>query len=245
MSSTVVLVPGAWHLPTCFDQLRQELHALGVASVAVANPSVEDCQPPKNLTHDVAHLHAVLARLADEGKQITLVAHSYGGVVASGAAQGLGLAQRQAVAQQGGIARVLYLGAFAIPAQASLLQAVGGVAPPWWEYKGDQVVVNDPHVSNPARVFYNDLPPETQSHWISQLRPHTATSFEIPNSYEPWKDIPCTYVFTEQDNAIPLFAQKAMAGGMGDISTVSLDASHSPFLSMPKQVAKIIVDASQ
>lgn len=88
MNLTVVLVPGAWHLPTCFDQLRQELRALGIDSMAVANPSVEDCQPPKNLTHDVASLHALLARLADEGKRITLVAHSYGGIVASGAARG-------------------------------------------------------------------------------------------------------------------------------------------------------------
>ena len=106
-------------------------------------------------------------------------------------------------------------------------------------------MVTDLHASNPAHIFYNDVPVEIQNHWISQLQPHTAASFQIPNSYEPWNDIPCTYVFTEKDNAIPLFAQKAMAGGMGDISTVSLDASHSPFLSMPKRVAKVIRDANE
>lgn len=104
--------------------------------------------------------------------------------------------------------------------------------------------MNDPHASKPANIFYNDVSVDTSKYWISQLQPHTAVSFQIPNSYEPWKDIPCTYIFTERDNAIPISAQKAMAGSMGDISTVSLDASHSPFLSMPREVAQMIKNAS-
>jgi hypothetical protein len=60
-------------------------------------------------------------------------------------------------------------------------------------------------------------------------------------TYEPWNSkIPCMYVFTELDNAIPLAVQQAMASSMGDITTASLKASHSSFLSQPQNDAKLI-----
>ncbi|PYI02465.1 alpha/beta-hydrolase [Aspergillus sclerotiicarbonarius CBS 121057] len=243
-SSMIVLVPGAWHQPACMDQLRDELTSLGLDSVGVAHPSIgSTTQPPKTMADDRANLHAVIEKLADDGHLVTVLAHSYGGVVSSGAAQGLGVAERRAAGKTGGIIKIVYLAAFAVPAGMSIFTYFGGVAPPFWEFKGDQVYTNNPEISDPANLFYHDLPKGVQDFWISQLLPITTESFKILNTYEPWKDIPCTYIHAEQDKALPLEIQKAMAGAMGPITTASLDSSHSPFLSIPRDVAVLVQES--
>jgi hypothetical protein len=49
-------------------------------------------------------------------------------------------------------------------------------------------------------------------------------------------------VICEQDNAIPLEAQEVLSQRASSVKR--LDASHSPFLSMPDQVVDVIVDAA-
>ncbi|PYH96657.1 hypothetical protein BO71DRAFT_417682 [Aspergillus ellipticus CBS 707.79] len=184
-ASTVVLVPGAWHQPACMNQLRDELRSLGLDSVT----------------------------LADAGHLVTVVAHSYGGLVAPRQSRG------------GGLIMLVYLAAFAIPAGQTLSEAVGGAPPPWATR------------SNPAEIFYHDLPRDVQDYWIARLLPTTRAVIEIPNTYEPWKHLPCTYILAEQDRALPLEAQKAAVAAMGEITTASVDASHSLLLSVPGEVA--------
>ncbi|RDL38797.1 Uncharacterized protein BP5553_03137 [Venustampulla echinocandica] len=243
---TIVFVPGAWHEPTIFNDVRAELGNLKFPTVAIANPSVgSTSQPLKNLTDDVSNLHSVIMELVNSGDMVVVVAHSYGGVVASGAAQDLAFAQRAAAGQKGGIIMMVYLAAFAIPAGETLLGAAGGVPPSWWEQEGDQIYANNPIISDPAYHFYNDLPSNVQDYWISRLLPLAAADVTIPAIYEPWKDMPCTYVFTEQDNAIAPVVQQAMAAGMGKITTATLNASHSPFLSMPNKVVEVIQQAAK
>ena len=53
--------------------------------------------------------------------------------------------------------------------------------------------------------------------------------------------MPTTYVVCERDNAIPVFAQEAMAARAGRVER--LDAGHSPFLSRPDELAEIILSA--
>ena len=93
--------------------------------------------------------------------------------------------------------------------------------------------------SEPENVFYHDLSPYEQERWIAQLS-HTATAvFSGKNTYEPWKDMPCSYIFCDQDRAIPLYVQEGIARGMGDgITTFHVDASHSPFLSVPEKLVE-------
>ncbi len=77
-----------------------------------------------------------------------------------------------------------------------------------------------------------------QEYWVSQLVPMSASSVNIPVTYEPWKDIPCMYVFTELNQAVPLVAQQGMVAQLGDITTVTLNTGHSPFLRQPEGVIK-------
>lgn len=51
--------------------------------------------------------------------------------------------------------------------------------------------------------------------------------------------MPCTYIFCEDDKAIPLPVQQGIAASMGsNITTFSIAASHSPFLSTPDKVVE-------
>ena len=100
------------------------------------------------------------------------------------------------------------------------------------------------HAQSPREVFYNDVPGQLADAAVSRLRPMAlAHAFSAPERCA-WRVVPTGYVFCERDNAIPLAAQKliverARAQGVG-VQTVSLDAGHSPFLSMPDKTVDTV-----
>lgn len=89
-----VFVPGAWHTADIFDGIRAMLAQKGLDSEAVRTPSVGAIPPNKGLHADIDYNKAFLRDLADKGRQIVLVTHSYGGMVGAGAVEGLGYSQR-------------------------------------------------------------------------------------------------------------------------------------------------------
>lgn len=62
---------------------------------------------------------------------MVVVAHSYGGVVASSAVEGLSKAARAQAGKPGGVIKVVYLAAFALDKGQSLLGMLGGNYLPW------------------------------------------------------------------------------------------------------------------
>lgn len=132
---TVFFVPGAWHFPAGFDAVRELLKPLGYPTEAVALPSIGAEPPTKTLADDTAHTRAAIEKLADAGKQVVVVTHSYGGVVGSCAVEDLGFASRKAAGKQGGVINFVYLSAFALPKGVSLLDALGGNPLPWMNIK--------------------------------------------------------------------------------------------------------------
>lgn len=117
--------------PTVFDAVRTRLEALGFPSECPAHPSIGAEPPSKTLEDDVSSLCSVLTALADEGRDIVVVGHSYGGVVASNAVEGLVKPVRTANGKRGGVVSVVYLAAFALDKGQSLLELLGGNPLPW------------------------------------------------------------------------------------------------------------------
>lgn len=70
----------------------------------------------------------------------------------------------------------------------------------------------------------------------------SAVLFATPAKYEPWANgIPCAYLFTTEDNALPYPAQQGMAQQLGPgAKTAAVKAGHSPFLSVPLELVKAI-----
>lgn len=128
-SPTVVLIPGAWNKPSVFCPLQLALARRKLATETLGHPSNGAEPPYKTLQDDISHLHEFLKSLVHTGKYLIVVAHSYGGVVASGAVAGLSKAERKRQGLLGGVSMILYMTAFVIPKGLSLKDTMGGKFP--------------------------------------------------------------------------------------------------------------------
>lgn len=128
---TVVLVPGAWQRSCVFDVVQDKLQLLGYRTVLVDHLSTGAEPPTIELPDDVDNLHKVLQQLVDEERDIVVVAHSYGGVVASCAVEGLDVPTLRKAGKTGGVIMLAYLSAFVLPKGASLMDGLHGQWLPW------------------------------------------------------------------------------------------------------------------
>jgi pimeloyl-ACP methyl ester carboxylesterase len=216
--STVVLVHGAWHGAWCWDEVVDRLSADGLAVVAMDLPSVVS---GGDLYDDARALREVLD---DTPGDKVVVGHSYGGIVITEGAAGAEDARH-----------LVYLTAFMLDEGESLASIVGTTPPDW------QIVAPDGKtmtVDGAQQVFYNTCPPEVADAAAARLRPHTTASFVEPVRSVAWRDVPSTYVICNRDQAIPVPAQEAMSARAG--STHRLESDHSPFLTDPDAVARLI-----
>ncbi|KAJ5380044.1 uncharacterized protein N7496_002472 [Penicillium cataractarum] len=230
---TILFIPGAWHLPDVFDDARAALTARGFPSAAVALPAIGAEPPNKGLADDTIAVNKEIERLSNEGKQVVVVAHSYGGMVGAGAVKGLGYAERQNAGKTGGVIMLVYMAAFVAKSGTSLLDMLGGNWLPWMKLDGNYC-----RAEEAAEICYNDLSPQEQEKWSSRIVHTSRAVFEDRVAHEPWHNLPCMYLFCEDDKAIPLAVQESMASLLGEYSQFRCSSSHSPFLSMPDKVAE-------
>ncbi|GKT55209.1 hypothetical protein ColTof4_07928 [Colletotrichum tofieldiae] len=237
----VVFAGGAWHSPEHYQDIRDELQQRGYETRGVPYQSVGAEPPTKGLYDDAAAVRAVLEELADHGKQIVLVAHSYGGLVGAEAVNGLGYKQRAGDNKAGGVILFVYLAAFVGPKGQSILSLTGNKDPPFARVEDGRM-----HVVAAAEAFYADVAPEARERAIGLLKHQTTVSFEEPVTYEPWHDIDCMYVGCEDDGAIPFFAQEQMQQLLGPAAIkLRRKSSHSPFLSQVSETADAIESAAR
>lgn len=103
---TVVFIPGAWHTPEYYEKVIDILRGQGYSTSTVRLPSVGGVS---TMFDDAAAIRKTVSTLADEGKKIILVMHSYGGIPGSESAKGLAWKTRQQKGKSGGIVSLVYL----------------------------------------------------------------------------------------------------------------------------------------
>ena len=132
-SPVLVLVPGAFGTPSGFDKLLPYLRDAGLSTHPGAYPSCNAADPTSATCQaDIASLrNDTLLPLIHEGRHVVVVAHSYGGVVAGGAAKGLDKQTRETQKQAGGIIGLIYVAGNITLEGEPLLEAVGGAYPPF------------------------------------------------------------------------------------------------------------------
>lgn len=139
---TVIFFAGAFADPSCFDTFSKQLKAAGYPTTYAYIPSLN----PRDPTTVSSSLDAEFARknyilpLLDQGKDVVVFAHSYGGVVGGAAAAGQSKVSRTAAGKLGGVIGLVYCVGNIVREGETLLQAVGGAYPTF--IKEDQVCCN-------------------------------------------------------------------------------------------------------
>lgn len=110
----LLIVPGSYTSALAYisirDHLRKSHPSLPEAIIydlptASSGPPL----PPPTLYDDAAFFAEKITELVDQGVDVVLFAHSYGGVVAREAMKGVSKAERESQGKSGGVAKVIYL----------------------------------------------------------------------------------------------------------------------------------------
>jgi pimeloyl-ACP methyl ester carboxylesterase len=221
--ATAVFVHGGWHDGWSWHLVRDLLDARGVPSAALDLPMT-------TLDRDAAVLRAALAEIDGDA---VVVAHSWGGNVAT-----LGAAGAPNVRHLVYIAAVLT--EVGHPTLAAPVSAKGR------ETLRSMVVVEtetetviDREVSLAA--FYHDVEPSLARQAAARLRPFQKTGYAVveTDAVAAWRTIPTTYVVCAEDRMIHPDTQRDMAAAAG-AEIIEWSSSHSPFLSHPDLVADLV-----
>ncbi|KAH7129122.1 Alpha/beta hydrolase fold-1 [Dactylonectria macrodidyma] len=238
---TIVIAPGAWQLRTAWSRFISILEEAGYPTEYVDPPTLGGTTLPlAGLADDIAAARKTLGRLLDEGKYVRILCHSAGGVVASNAVEGLDTASRKAQGLQGGVAQIIYLTAFMLPAGKSLFDMLGGKPLPWMEMMDDRVLVNNTDAS--AEIGLNDLDADARKIWSKEMTHSALGLFTTASNFEPWANsIPIAYIFCTEDNAITYPIQQQMALQAGpDLAFANLHAGHCPYISVPYDLLEAV-----
>jgi alpha-beta hydrolase superfamily lysophospholipase len=129
---TIIIAHGAWQSALDYQDFTDQLKSAGYPVEISQLPSVGGTSDPlPGLDDDVSVIRGLLAKATDEGKEVILLMHSYGGVVGSCAVEGFDHASRAKEGKTGGVTVALYMSAFMIPKGATLFSMLGGQPPPW------------------------------------------------------------------------------------------------------------------
>lgn len=139
---TLVLVPGAFGTPSGYSKLLPYFEQAGLATIPGPYPSCDPVDPASaTASKDIESLRQnVLIPLIEKGQDVVILAHSYGGVVAGGAAKSLDKQTRESQGHAAGVVGLIYVAGNITLENESLLEAVGGAYPPF--IKLDKVFPN-------------------------------------------------------------------------------------------------------
>lgn len=220
---TFLLVHGGWHGAWCWDAVRAALDADGWRSRAVdlpsANPPADrpDGARPAGMLDDADVIRDSLRRI--DGP-VVVVAHSYGGVPTT-----------EAIADAANVVEAVYLASFPLDAGESIFTFLGKSVPAG----GTDLA---PPYGAARRILFDDVPEADAARAVARLRPQSIRSFTEKVTTAGWRAVRSSYVVCDRDQALDPSRQRELATRAGSVHR--LPSSHSPFLSMPRQLATLL-----
>jgi alpha-beta hydrolase superfamily lysophospholipase len=111
----ILIIGGGWHTPASYAKLTTALKDTGYEVHCPAHASVSSKRPPvAGLKEDTAAIRNYVEDLLQTGKRLLVIAHSYGGQLASNSLHGQSVESRAARGLSGGVAMLIYMCAFAL-----------------------------------------------------------------------------------------------------------------------------------
>jgi pimeloyl-ACP methyl ester carboxylesterase len=127
----LIFVPGSFHTSNVFDRITTRLEDLGYTCIGyeirgiMLRPAVQNLQP------DFDALHELVDNELGKGQDVVVVAHSFGGMIATGALDGLAKRDRQGGETGCGVVKLAYITALMAVEGVSILDGYGGKYPDW------------------------------------------------------------------------------------------------------------------
>jgi len=231
MTTTVVLVHGAFADASSFAKLIPELLNDGISVVAPAVPN-------RSLIGDAAYIASVIRQI--DGP-VVLVGHSYGGAVVTVAGV------------EDNVKALVFLSAYALEVGESLGELQGrfpdsplAAALVYRPFPiagstetGTDVSVD---VTKFPSIFAGDLDDEIAAVLAVSQRPLAAGAYSEKASAAAWKTKPCWGSVALQDQTINPDVERFGYQRAG-MATIEIDSSHLVMMSHPKEVADLIRQA--
>jgi len=229
---TIVLVHGDWADASSWTSVIKRLQRKGFTVVA----------PPNLLRGPVTDAPYLASYLKSISGPIVLVAHSYGGFVATNAATG-----------NTNVKALVYIDAFA-PDEGETAgelvarghSCVDGSALNFVPYDGgvDLYLRWEANMLYPGFIecFANGVDRQEAAVLAAMQRPAAPAQFTEPSGPPAWKTIPSWSLIGTQDRVIPLVLQEEMSSRAGAHIT-RLKAGHLSLITHPGDVIKVILSA--
>jgi pimeloyl-ACP methyl ester carboxylesterase len=238
-----ILIHGGFHGAWCWSRTIPELENLGHTAIAIDIPG-----HGQRVTEKATMTNRLDAVLDVVQPGDVLVGHSGGGIEIT----------RAADAAPDLVSHVVYLAA-ALPLEGRLMQDAlvyrdDGGAEGDYDVTGmlEHLRFNDDgsmafaDAEGARQLFYHDCDDETVRWAFEHLTPESAgdtatTTISVPRFWEA--DLPRSFVLCLEDRAQPRWLADVTARRLG-VEPLKIQASHSPFLSRPAELAQLLVEAT-
>ncbi|KAJ5279495.1 hypothetical protein N7478_004867 [Penicillium angulare] len=255
LKPSIIIIPGAWHRPKHYEKLNKGLEEFGYESVAVDLPSLDSSPPLTSWEADAQEVRRVIMNHLDHGKNVIMIAHSFGGVAMSEAVKGLGRKARQDQGLQGAVVRLVYMAAVVIPIGQSYMDQMKMKTPEGADVEGrrkevegnsrgmipqeDGSLALDEDVAKD--ILFHGCDPQDVQQAVELLGSFPSGPMYVPVTYSACVDFPSTYIKCKNDRAFSVLTQERMIAQMGGVFDVEeCEEGHSPFLSNPHFVVDCI-----
>lgn len=223
----IVLLHGAFHGPWCWDLLTPVLQRLGHHVVAIDLPIADASAGAAEYTE------VALRAIGPSREPTVIVAHSLSGLVAP------------LVAARRPVARLVFLAAILpIPGMSADHQRSNE---PWATYSPSTVEVMDlgDHLlrigPNTAKeLFFPDVSRDLADRAVRLLRPQGTRILDEVTPLAAWPDVLASYIVCRDDRSVDADWGRQAARRRLGIEPVEVDGGHSPFLSRPEELGRVI-----
>ncbi|KAG4256681.1 hypothetical protein FPRO03_03691 [Fusarium proliferatum] len=218
--------------------------------------------PMASFKDDVDAVRGAIRQETEKGRDVIVITHSYGGTVGNSAVKGFSrppesstsgqssvspLTSRERVPETGHVVGIIPIATGFCFTGLTFMDHFLNITPPFFRVNKKTGYAD--LTVRPQKFFYHDLPPAEADHATSMLTTQSLKAlFEGREySYSGWLDVPVWFIGTVEDQGLPIFVQRAQIGMVrvlgGRVVYTELKTSHSPFLSQPKQVVQILLQA--
>lgn len=222
-TTNIVLVHGGWADGSGWSKQIPTLEKAGHKVIAVQLPL-------HSLSDDVETVKRAIDHV---GGPVTLVGHSYGGAVITNAAY-----------NNPNVTGLVYIAAFAPDEGQSLSTFVNPANFPKELFMPDSggFIYLNPKIFR--ENFAQDVDPTEANIMAITQKPFHQSNFAAESGPPAWKQLPTWYQISESDHMIPPDVQHTFAEQM-NATTLSLNASHSSYVSHPNEIADFILNAAK